>query len=148
MIDDEITGCGLRRRDVLRGGAALAAALALPTVASTPAWGAPRRRPDSLPFPKVPEGTDMLPQIEHLVVVMMENHSFDNYLGVLGRGNGLPVDHRGQPTAVNADAAGRPVRSFRMPGFTQLPHEPSNGWNAARIAMNGRRNDGFVRGSG
>src|SRR5262249_61142865 len=81
MSDDEITGRGLRRRDVLRGGAALAAALTLPAVASTPAWGAPRRRPDCVPFPKVPEGTDMLPQIEHIIVVMMENHSFDNYLG-------------------------------------------------------------------
>jgi phospholipase C len=30
----------------------------------------------------------MLPQIKHIVVLMMENHSFDNYLGTLGRGRG------------------------------------------------------------
>ena len=28
----------------------------------------------------------MLPQINHILVLMMENHSFDNYLGTLGRG--------------------------------------------------------------
>ena len=100
------------------------------------------------PRPHLPEGVDTIPQIEHVIVVMMENHSFDNYLGVLGRGDGLPVDRHGNPVAVNADATGRPVRSFRMPGFTQLPHEPSNGWNASHIAMNGRRNDGFARASG
>ena len=32
----------------------------------------------------------MLPQIKHIVVLMMENHSFDNYLGTLGRGEGFP----------------------------------------------------------
>ncbi len=31
-------------------------------------------------------GTDALPQIEHIVVLMMENHSYDNYLGMLNRG--------------------------------------------------------------
>ncbi|MBO0823929.1 MAG: phospholipase, partial [Actinobacteria bacterium] len=34
-----------------------------------------------------PPGTNKLPQIEHIVVLMMENHSYDNYLGMLqGRG--------------------------------------------------------------
>ena len=38
------------------------------------------------------------PQIKHIVVLMMENHSYDNYLGTLaGRGDGLPVDASGTP---------------------------------------------------
>ena len=46
----------------------------------------PRTRPD------LPPGTDLLPQIQHIVVLMMENHSYDNYLGLLaGRGDGLPL---------------------------------------------------------
>ena len=44
------------------------------------AW--PGDRPDA----SRPAGTDLLPQIKHIVVLMMENHSFDNYLGTLGRG--------------------------------------------------------------
>jgi phospholipase C len=100
------------------------------------------------PRPHLPEGVDTIPQIQHLIVVMMENHSYDSYLGVLGRGDGLPVDRHGHPAAVNLDATGLPVRSFRMPGPTQLPHEPTNSWNPTHIALNGRRNDGFVRASG
>ena len=42
--------------------------------------GAP---PDSLPFPGLPAGTASLHQIEHVVVLMMENHSFDNLLGLV-----------------------------------------------------------------
>ena len=38
-----------------------------------------------------PVGTDLLPQVKHIVVLMMENHSFDNYLGMLGRGDGFVV---------------------------------------------------------
>jgi len=149
VIDDEIIGRGLRRRDVLRGGAALAAALALPAVASTPAWGAPRRRPDSLPFPKMPEGTDMLPQIEHIIVVMMENHSFDNYLGVLGRGDGFRLDRAGRPKNSCPDADGNRIRAFRMPSTCQLDREPNQSWNASHISLGPRRrNDGFVLASG
>ena len=40
------------------------------------------------PFPDRPEGANCLPQIDHILVLMMENHSYDNYLGMLGRGHG------------------------------------------------------------
>src|SRR5215510_11775030 len=47
-------------------------------------------------------GSDCLPQIEHIVILMMENHSYDNYLGMLeGRGDGLPLDEHGLPTPAN-----------------------------------------------
>ena len=37
-------------------------------------------------------GRDLIPKIKHIVVLMMENHSYDNYLGMLtGRGDGLPL---------------------------------------------------------
>jgi phospholipase C len=99
------------------------------------------------PNPHLPEGVDTIPQVEHLVVLMMENHSFDNYLGVLGRGDGLAVDRHGRPLATNLDATGRPVRAFRMPGFCQEQSEPNNSWNETHISMNGRRMDGFARAS-
>jgi phospholipase C len=36
------------------------------------------RMPGSLPHPALAPGTDTVPQIEHVVVLMMENHSYDN----------------------------------------------------------------------
>jgi phospholipase C len=34
--------------------------------------------PGQCPEPSLPAGTDRLPQIKHIVVLMMENHSYDN----------------------------------------------------------------------
>lgn len=87
--------------------------------------------------------------IQHIVVVMMENHTFDNYLGTLGRGDGLELDRDGRPTAVSLDRNGLAVRSFHMPSTCQLDHLPSNAWNASHISFgpNGD-NRGFVRGCG
>ena len=57
-------------------------------------------QPGERPVPSLPAGTDMLPQIKHIVMLMMENHSYDNYLGMLaGRGDGFKLRRDGQPTA-------------------------------------------------
>jgi len=145
---DWSAGRPVSRRAVLRASAAAGAGIALSRgpfllrLADRPVG------PGIRPKPKLPEGTDTLPQIEHIVVVMMENHSFDNYLGVLGRGDGFPLDRRGRPRAANLDAAGNLVHAFRMPGPCQLGAKPSQNWNSSHIAMNGRKNDGFVLASG
>ena len=66
--------------------------------------------PAERPRPDLPPGTDLIPKIKHIVVLMMENHSYDNYLGMLaGRGDGLPVDASGTPAAVNALPNGQHV---------------------------------------
>ena len=62
-------------------------------------------RPGDRPDPSRPAGTDLLPQVKHIVVLMMENHSFDNYLGTLGRGEGFPLGDDGTPDAENPDSA-------------------------------------------
>lgn len=89
----------------------------------------------------------MLPEIEHLVVLMMENHSFDNYLGMLGRGDGFRIRH-GLPTDANRDENGDLVRTFHMPSACQLDTTPSQAWNASHVSLNHGRNNGFVRASG
>ena len=79
------------RRDFLRGGASAGLGFLgtrmLPGLAVLSALELERcgmlRRPGSRPDPRQPAGTDILPKIEHIVVVMMENHSYDNYLGLL-----------------------------------------------------------------
>ena len=60
------------------------------------------REPGPRPMPSLPAGIDQLPQIEHIVVLMMENHSYDNYFGMLrGRGEGFPLGDDGKPAVIN-----------------------------------------------
>jgi phospholipase C len=145
----------LSRRSFLGRSAALGGAVALSRLGwlglgdavASPA-GRAVRSPGSLPHPKLPAGTDTLPKIEHIVVVMMENHSFDNYLGMLGRGDGFALDARGRPTASNRDDQGKVVRAFHMPSACQLSKAPGQNWSASHTQYDNGRNDGFVRASG
>ena len=97
----------------------------------------------SLPFPRMAPGTDTLPQIEHIVVVMMENHSYDNILGMSGRGDGFTL-RNGVPTASNPDGHGHLVHAFHMPNPCQEKSKPSNAWSAAHASFDNGRMDGFV----
>jgi phospholipase C len=91
-------------------------------------------------------GTDGLPQIRHIVVLMMENHSYDNYLGVLaGRGDGFPLGPDGRPAGSNPAAGGEPVPVRPAPLTTQVKYVPTQSWNASHIQWNDGACDGFVR---
>ena len=136
-------GSPVSRRSVLKGlGAAGAAAVlaeltgcsssarsSAPRTTSTTARVAappgPIRKPGSRPNPTLPEGVDTLPQIEHIVVVMMENHSYDDHLGMLGRGDGFRLDGRGQPVDANPDGQGNLVQ--RVPHAVDLPARADTG---------------------
>ena len=98
-----------------------------------------------LPAPGQPAGTDLLPQIKHIVVLMMENHSYDNYLGMLaGRGEGLPLGPDGTPDAVNYTPNGRGYPAHHMARTTQVKNNPSQNWRSSHIQFAGGRNDGFA----
>jgi phospholipase C len=155
-----MSGMGISRRSFLvGGGAAVAAAVALDACSSskstpTSASTIPRstttttaiRRVGQRPDPSKPEGTDLIPQIEHVLVVMMENHSYDNYFGTLaGRGDGLTLDAQGKPTESNPDAKGKPVPMFHMANTCQLHAHPSQNWNDMITQWDGGKMDGFVR---
>jgi phospholipase C len=103
------------------------------------------------PFPDRPEGTDTLPQIDHFLVLMLENHSYDNYLGMLGRGpgelprgDGFVIGADGRPTVANPAAGGAIQHAFRMPTTCQLPGQPTQKWEQCHIQFGDGRNDGFV----
>ena len=98
---------------------------------------------DRLPDPSSPEGTDRLPEIAHIVVLMMENHSFDNYLGMLGHGDGFTLDPDGKPTATNPSGSTE-TRAFRFGSTAQRSGVPTQSWNASHIQFGGGANDGFV----
>jgi phospholipase C len=113
----------------------------------------PRRVPNSLPDPSRPAGTSnpAMP-FDHIVVVMMENHSFDNLLGALARSgqpqaDGLDFGPNGNPTNWNPDTSGNPVTAFPFPSTAQGTNV-SQGWNSTHRQIDGGRMDGFVRTAG
>ena len=55
------------------------------------------------PYPNLPAGTESIPQLKHVVVLMMENRSFDHYFGWLPNADGMQAgltyfDCNGNPT--------------------------------------------------
>ena len=90
----------------------------------------------SRPYPDKEPGTDTLPQIAHIVILMMENHSYDSYLGKLaGRGEGLGA------TVPENDG----VPSHHLTETKQLPGQPTQSWFATHLQWNNGACDGFVR---
>ena len=111
-----------------------------------PDWhGQGLRQPVSLPFPNLPAGTDTIPQIEHIVVLMMENHSYDNKLGMLHRpgANGFRLGRDGLPTATNPYANGDIQHAFRMPTTCQNGTVTQE-WGNSHIQYGNGKMDGFV----
>jgi phospholipase C len=99
----------------------------------------------SRPQPGRPAGTDLLPQIRHIVVLMMENHSYDNYLGMLpGRGEGFPLAPDGRPDVFNDTADGEVVRAFPLPSTVQHQGVPCQSWHATHQQWGEGKCDGFV----
>jgi phospholipase C len=144
------------RRAFLRYGGSLGLAAAGLSSGSlfraAAAAGAIVHQPDSLPNPKAPAGTvdDAMP-FDHIVVIMMENHSFDNLLGTLARSGqpkarGLKLSAKGLATNSNPGPEG-PVRSFPFTTTAQGVHV-SQSWNATHEQIDEGRMDGFVRSVG
>ena len=151
-LDQTIT-----RRSLLgaaAGSAALLATRGLPAWARPVAFPGGLRQPGSLPFPGKPAGTPSMPEIEHIVVLMMENHSFDNLLGMVphqvpGRASvdGWRFKH-GKPVNFNLDASGNKVIATHGGSPCQLDGAPSQSWDASHESYDNALNDGFVKASG
>jgi phospholipase C len=144
----------LTRRTLLRYGGSLGAAVAGMSsggalLKAAAAAGAIVRQPDSLPDPRRPAGTstEALP-FDHIVVVMMENHSFDNLLGALAhsgqpKAQGLKFNTKGVALNSNPGPEG-PVLSFPFGTTAQGPNV-SQSWNATHEQIDEGKMDGFVR---
>lgn len=124
---------GLTRRHFLRGSAAAAAGLAfggLPSLAAT--------RNKVLPKPNKSG-------IEHIVVVMMENRSFDHFLGWLPGADGK------QAGLSYTDAAGvahptYALTSLTPPDYQGCGHpDPDHSYDGARVEYDGGACDGWLR---
>ena len=85
----------------------------------------------------------LLAGIDHIVVVMMENRSFDHMFGSLAVVEGLPVDGLGGDEQ-NPDLDGVPVPVFNTERYVH-DSDPPHGWSASHAQFNDGANDGFVR---
>lgn len=113
-------------------------------VAATARPNPPGTRPD----PTQPEGTDLIPGVQHIVVLMMENHSYDNYFGLLERGDGLTLDRDGRPLNSNPASDGTLVASYHLPTTSQKDNKVTQSWAASHRQYDDGKLDGFVVTSG
>ncbi len=102
----------------------------------------------SRPFPNHPAGTKnpSMP-IEHLVVIMQENHSFDNYFGKLNQGQfyGNQIDGI-KDDFFNTDSFKR--KYFPYHSETLCLRCPLHQYHQMHLAWNDGKNDGFVKHTG
>ncbi len=144
----------MSRRQLLQVGGAFGVAAAVNPLwdpGTANAYATTVRQPNSLPRPTVPAGTvDESMPFDHIVVVMMENHSFDNYLGALkpyGKpgAQGLTFNAKGVATNTNPGPSGH-VLSFPFTTTAQ-GSDVTQTWNATHAQIDAGKMDGFVTGN-
>ena len=135
------TACGGASDD---GGDGKAAEPTTPAATTTPP--APTTAPTVAPPAPVLGPKDLLAGIDHIVVLMMENRSFDHFLGALKTDAGYAAKAQVEGlsgTESNPAPDGSNVSVFKMANFT--PEDPPHGWDAVHAQLNGGKNDGFVK---
>ncbi|MGZ6311404.1 MAG: alkaline phosphatase family protein, partial [Bdellovibrionota bacterium] len=117
-----------------------------PAYADDPAPDCSRAK-GSLPDPSRPAGTPDKTPIEHIVLIMQENHSFDSYLGRLNAPEfyGSAIDGV-TPEMTNLDKYGIPVHAFHQTSFTVA--DTDHGWKAEHYSWDEGRNDHFAEKNG
>ncbi len=98
------------------------------------AHAARRQRAVDLPSPR------NLP-IDTFVVLMMENRSFDHYLGWLPGADGRQAGLRYSDSSGRVHSTHRLAGTFQGCGFL----DPDHSWEGGRTELDGGRMDGFLR---
>jgi len=96
--------------------------------------------PGALPVDTLAPGTLHGAQIpiDHIVVLMQENHSYDNYFGKLRRKSGPPK------RASNPDPlGGKPIKPFHQKQYCEVA-DLDHGWNGSHREWNNGAMDGFT----
>jgi phospholipase C len=86
---------------------------------------------------------DDITKVDHIVVLMQENRSYDHYFGLLhreGQPHSAPQSPRGLPNPLNARERVRPFVQTNMCDVADVAHS----WNATHQQINGGRMDGFL----
>jgi phospholipase C len=130
-------GRGMTRRQALRKIGAVAGAAALaPVLQACGGSVVPEEDASSSSL----EPADL--RVDTLVVVMMENRSFDHYFGARRLLEGRPVDGL-QASFSNPRPDGTPVPPFAL--ADRCVQDPPHGWDASHRQVDDGRMDGFVR---
>src|SRR5262249_26963172 len=126
----------VKRRDFLRGAAAASGAALLGSGTRSSGAGLDPLAEERHRLP--PPGRS---GIEHIVVVMMENRSFDHLLGWLPNANGR------QEGLTYLDRDGNPHQTYPLaPEFTGCDHtDPDHSYAGGRTQYDGGAMDGFLR---
>lgn len=140
-------GCGTEGEEVPPGDTPPAGTNPPPTGTTPPApTSTTPPAPTSNPPPGALTPKELLAGIDHIVVLCMENRSFDHFFGALKKDAGYPGKATVEGlsgTETNPAPDGTPVSVFKMDNFT--PEDPPHGWNAVHNQLNGGKNDGFVK---
>jgi phospholipase C len=134
-------------RLLLAGLALLAAAAVSCTTAASgaPQTATPTSTGTASPsvMPSVPPKLDGFANIQHVVIVMQENRSFDHYFGTFPGADGIPMKN-GSPTVCIPD----PVLGHCVRPYHDATLKQEGGPHAQRqsiMDVDGGRMDGFVR---
>jgi phospholipase C len=131
----------MNRRDLLRYALRAPAALAAARLFGS--GGGALLRAQTLDDGVLPSPEDS--GIDHIVFVMMENRSFDHFMGWLPNADGLPPDG-----LVYVDRGGNPYSTYPLvPDYTgQGFADPNHSYSGSRVDYNGGAMDGFLKASG
>ncbi|AXC13703.1 Acid phosphatase [Acidisarcina polymorpha] len=123
----------INRRDFLRRAASVSAAAAIAPAVADAHLAAEAQTATPLPSPGASG-------IDHIVIVMMENRSFDHLLGWLPGSNGR------QAGLVYQDSQGIGHPTQRLTDFVGCAHpDPDHSYTGGRSEVNGGKMDGWLR---
>ena len=126
------------RRGFLAGTAGAAALAATAGAAGTAQAASPHRRVVRVAPSRLPSARHS--GIDHIVVVMMENRSFDHFLGWLPGANGQ------QGGLSYIDRYGVPHATHHLSDYQGCSHpDPDHSYEGGRIEFNGEKCDGWLK---
>jgi phospholipase C len=139
---------GLTRRTALRRlGAAGLSLAALGTgldelLTASPAAGSVRSNATGSAGTSAAPNLGRLGDIEHVIILMQENRSFDHYFGTLSGVRGF-ADSRNRQAFTQVGGGGQTLAPFHLAGQCLL--DITHSWKPQHDAWDGGRNDGFLR---
>ena len=144
----------MNRINRVRGLVALATALALVSacVSINPRQDGQTLAPDATttplptmaPPPESLDPNDPIHLIEHVVIVMQENRSFDSYFGTFPGANGIPMNS-GVPTVCLPDSVALSTCTAPFHDNADVDIGGPHSFDAATADINGGKMDGFIQ---
>jgi phospholipase C len=78
--------------------------------------------------------------VKHFIYIIQENITFDHYFGTFPGANGIPKDVK-----LSYEPDGQKIYAPFHLSSTSIPHDLNHSWQAAHVAYNEGKMDGFIR---